>query len=312
MSRHRIPTPARGALSAALAVGVLVPPVVGAAPAAAATPRVSCTSDKDGLAAKLSKDITAALSGRSATTAVSLRDQGTNTVCTLRDADRFDSASTVKVTVLAALLWDAKKTERRLTERESGLATAMITKSDNDATSALWKQLGASKVKAFLKAAGMSRTVPGDGGYWGLTQITAGDEQKLMDHLVPRPGQKSVLSEAARAYILKLMGMVIPSQRWGTSAGAPSTVKIQVKNGWLSRATHGWRVHSLGAFTGGGRNYTMTVLTHDNRTMDDGVATIQAVAKAIHKNLNPATLKASGTYAPTRSPQEIMPPLPRG
>ncbi|MBP2406827.1 hypothetical protein SNS2_4268 [Streptomyces netropsis] len=311
MTRHRIPTPARGALSAALAVGVLVPPVVGAAPATAATGQVSCVSDKAGLAAKLSKDITAALKGRSATTAVSLRDQGTNTVCTLREADRFDSASTVKVTVLAALLWDAKKTERRLTERESDLATAMITKSDNDATSALWKQLGAAKVKAFLKAAGMSRTVPGDGGYWGLTQITAGDEQKLMDHLVPRPGGKSVLSEAARAYVLKLMGKVIPSQRWGTSAGAPSSVKIQVKNGWLSRATHGWRVHSLGAFTGGGRNYTMTVLTHDNRTMDDGVATIQAVARAVHKNLNPATLKATGLYTPTGNPQEVMPPLPR-
>ncbi|MEV4871291.1 serine hydrolase [Streptomyces syringium] len=311
MTRHRIPTPARGVLSAALAVGVLVPPVVGAVPATAAAPQVSCTSDKAGLAAKLSKDITAALKGRPATTAVSLRDQGTNTVCTLREADRFDSASAVKVTVLAVLLWDAKKTERRLTERESDLATAMITKSDNDATSALWKQLGVSKIKAFLKAAGMSRTVPGAGGYWGLTQITAGDEQKLMDHLVPRPGGKSVLSEAARAYILKLMGKVIPSQRWGTSAGAPSSVKIQVKNGWLSRSTHGWRVHSLGAFTGGGRNYTMTVLTHDNRTMDDGVATIQAVAKAVHKNLNPATLKATGTYTPTRNPQEVMPPLPR-
>ncbi|WP_078858636.1 hypothetical protein [Streptomyces sp. NRRL F-2799] len=31
-------------------------------------------------------------------------------------------------------------------------------------------------------------------------------------------------------------------------AGAPSTVAVHVKNGWLQRSTHGWRVHSLGTF----------------------------------------------------------------
>ena len=30
---------------------------------------------------------------------------------------------------------------------------------------------------------------------------------------------------------------------------------MHVKNGWLSRATHGWRVNSVGAFTGHGHDY---------------------------------------------------------
>ncbi|MGW2182351.1 serine hydrolase [Streptomyces sp. NPDC001732] len=299
---------ARAPLAVALAAGVLVPVALGAAPASAATPAVSCTSGKAGLAAQLSKDITAALKGRSSTTAVALYDRTTKTNCTLRATTKYDSASVVKATVLATLLWDNKKHNRYLTQREITLATAMITKSDNNATTSLWKQLGVTKIKAFLKAAGMTRTVPGSGGYWGLTQITAQDELRLLHLLTVK---NSVLSDNARAYELGLMKKVVSSQRWGTPAGAPSGVTVQVKNGWLPRATHGWRVHSIGAFTGKGHDYAITVLTQDNKTMNDGINTIQAVARAVHKDLNPAVAaRTTTTIAPPAAPQEAVPAVP--
>ncbi|MGV9626678.1 serine hydrolase [Streptomyces sp. NPDC003487] len=291
-------------LAAAVGTGLLAPVVVAATPAAAATPTVSCTSAKAGLAAKLKKDITGALAGRKGTVAIGLYDRSTNTTCTLRATSSFDSASTVKVTVLATLLWDAKKHNRYLTDREVSLTRAMITKSDNNATSALWKQLGMSKIKGFLAAAGMTRTTPGSGGYWGLTQINVNDEQKLLKLVTAR---NSVLSDNSRAYILKLMGQVVSSQRWGTPAGAPSKVAVHVKNGWLQRATHGWRVHSLGTFNGAGHDYTITVLTQDNSTMSYGVTTIQNVAKAIHKDLVPA---ATARYTPTTRPSEAFVAVP--
>lgn len=276
------PWAVRGALSMALAAGLLVAPATGAGAAVAAPPRPVCASAQAGLAGRLSTDIATALRGRPGTVAVALRDPATDTVCTLLADRAFDSASVVKVTVLAALLWDAEKHGRRLTRCEADLATAMITKSDNAATSALWRQLGAAGVSAFLRAAGMTRTVPGADNHWGLTQITARDEMRLLD-LVTTPN--TVLSDDARAFVLELMGKVVPTQRWGTPAGAPDTVRVQVKNGWLSRATHGWRVHSLGAFTGGGRAYTITVLTQDNRIMSAGVATIEAISRAVHRDL---------------------------
>lgn len=269
-------------LAAAVGTGVLVPLVAAATPAAAAAPAVTCTSAKAGLAAKLKKDITAALATRKGTVAVGLHDRSTNTTCTLRASSAYDSASVVKVTVLATLLWDAKKTNRYLTDRENTLAKAMITKSDNAATSTLWKQLGMTKIKNFLKAAGMTQTKPGANGYWGLTQITVTDEQKLLKLLTAK---NAVLSDNSRAYIVKLMGQVVSSQRWGTPYGVPSGVTVAVKNGWLQRSTNGWRVHSVGAFKGGGHDYVMTVLTHGNSTMNYGIATIQAVAKVIHKDL---------------------------
>ena len=253
---------ARAVVAAGLGAGLVIAPLAAAAPAAAATPAVSCTSAKAGLADKLKRDITAALANRQGTVAVGLYDRSTKTTCTLRASSAFDSASVVKVTVLATLLWDAKKHNRYLTDREASLSKAMITKSDNAATTTLWKQLGMTKIKGFLAAAGMTQTKPGADGYWGLTQITVTDEQKL----------------------LKLMGQVVSSQRWGTPYGA-SGVSVAVKNGWLQRATHGWRVHSVGAFKGGGHDYMITVLSHGNSTMNYGITTIQAVAKVIHKDL---------------------------
>ncbi|MGW4562067.1 serine hydrolase [Streptomyces sp. NPDC004561] len=295
-----------GALAAALGAALLIPAVTAATPAAAATPTVSCTSAKAGLAAKLQKDITAALANRKSTVAVGLYDRSTSTTCTLRATSSYDSASTVKVTVLATLLWDAKKHNRYLTDTESSLAKAMITKSDNDATTKLWKQLGMTKIKGFLAAAGMTRTVPGANGYWGLTQENVTDEQKLLKLVTAK---NSVLSDNSRAYILKLMGQVISSQRWGTPAGAPSTVSVHVKNGWLQRSTHGWRVHSLGTFNGAGHDYMISVLTQDNSTMDYGVTTIQNVAKAIHKDLVPTTAGVA-RYTPTSEPREAFVAVP--
>ncbi|MFC8916335.1 serine hydrolase [Streptomyces sp. NPDC047821] len=285
---------------------MLLPTAATVTPAAAATPAVACTSQKAGLAAKLVQDINAALKGRKSTTAILVNDRITKTSCVLRPDTQFDSASVVKTTVLATLLWDAQKTGRALTATEKSRAHAMITKSDNDATSALWRQLGVTKVKGFLTAAGMTKTVPGSGGYWGLTQITARDQQKLLALITAK---NAVLTDASRAYILQLMNSVITSQRWGTPAGAPSTAKIHVKNGWLPRATHGWRVHSIGAFTGTAHNYQITVLTHDNATMQDGINTIQAVARAVHADLNP-TAARSDVFVPPAVPQEAVPAVP--
>ncbi|OPF81793.1 hypothetical protein VT50_0209030 [Streptomyces antioxidans] len=280
--------PPRAALAsrAALAAGALVPAIVSVRSAHAATPQTRaaiCTSDEPGLAARLSEDIDSALDGSSATTAISLHDRTTNTTCTLNADRTFDSASTVKVTVLATLLWDAQEDGRALTREEEDRATAMITQSDNDATTALWKQLGADKVNGFLQAAGMTSTVLDGEGHWGLTQVTANDEEGLL-HLVTHANP--VLGDDSRAYILKLMSEVVPAQRWGTPAGAPDDAQVHVKNGWLERATNGWRVHSLGAFTGGDHDYTITVLSQDNATMDDGIATIERIARAVHQDLN--------------------------
>ncbi|GAA3194106.1 MULTISPECIES: serine hydrolase [Streptomyces] len=298
----RLTRSSRRSRAVAVAAGVLLTAVGAAAPALAVTgvhpsgggrhgsaavagERVVCTSATPGLAPTLSRDIADAFQGREDTQALALYDASTQTSCRFRADDAFDSASVVKVTVLGALLRQAQEAHRPLTAHEGKLATAMITRSDNAATNKLWRQVGPDGIQRFLTLAGMTRTEPGDGPTWGLTQITADDQLTLMRLLTHG---NDVLGPGARSYALKLMRHVAPDQQWGAPAGHPADATSQVKNGWLPRTTEGWRVHSVAAFTGGGHDYGLAVLSRGNRTMDYGIDTIEAASRVIHRDLDAA------------------------
>ena len=186
----------------------------------------------------------------------------------------------------------------------------MITQSDNNAASALWADVGRIWLQHFLDLAQMTHTVLGPGGYWGLTQITAHDEILLLQLLI---NPNTVLGSASRGYELGLMARVIPSQRWGVPAGAPASLTAHVKDGWLPRSTHGWRIHSIGCFTGRNRAYSIAVLTQDNPTMNYGITTVQDIAWVINRDLNPGTKPAASPAAPAparNTPDEKLPALP--
>ncbi|WP_250299904.1 serine hydrolase [Streptomyces sp. A 4/2] len=296
MHRSRISRCARRGLAASLAAGTVLTALTAAAPAPAASASaggspVVCTSKVPGLAPELSRDIAHALKGRQGASALAVYDRSTGTSCELRADTHFDSASVVKVTVLGALLRQAGEAHRDLTPREVKLTTAMITKSDNDSTSALWRQIGPKGIQHFLDLAKMRDTVPGAGGSWGLTQITAADQVTLMRLLTT---ENAVLDTSARNYALGLMSHVAADQRWGVPAGSPASATAHVKNGWLSRTTDdAWRVHSVGAFTGSGHDYGMAVLSSGNKTMKYGVGTIEAASRVIHQDLNGASATAN-------------------
>ncbi|MGV9315264.1 serine hydrolase [Streptomyces sp. NPDC003691] len=250
------------------------------APVAGGT--ASCTTPDVALGFALLYGMSGALRGRTPTVAVQVDDPSHGTHCELRADRHFDSASVVKVTVLGALLMAAEKQGRELTAREESLARAMITRSDNEATSALWQSLGLRRIDAFRKAAGMTGTVLGKGGYWGLTRITARDQNTLLGVLTA-PGP--VLTHASRSRALGLMGAVVDGQRWGIPAGAPAGLEVRLKNGWLPRAGQGWRVNSSGVFTTGRCTYRLTVLTEGGAAMGDGIAAVEAVSRAVHRSL---------------------------
>jgi beta-lactamase family protein len=275
-------------------------------PAAAAS-AICRSSSHPALAARITRGIRAALHGRVSVVAVGVDDPGQGLECRLHSSEHFDSASVVKVTILGALLRKARDQHRFLTSTEAALARAMITRSDNDAASALWAELGHRHLQHFLNLAGMTQTILGPDGAWGLTQITAYNEVLLL-RLLLHPNR--VLDNASRRYALNLMAHVIGSQRWGVPAGAPTSLTVHVKNGWLPLATHGWRIHSIGCFTGRGGGYSIVVLTQDNPTMAYGIATIEAVAKVINHDLNPkakSVVPLSHASPSWGSPDERLP-----
>ena len=153
-------------------------------------------------------------------------------------------------------------------------------------------------------------TDDGPGCYWGLTQVTAHDETLLLRLLLTA---NTVLTGNSRAYALRLMAQVIFSQRWGVPAGAPRSVTVHVKNGWLPRATHGWRINSIGGFTWSKGWYSIVVLSMDNPNMSYGITTVEAIARVIHRGLNPTVKIVIAPSAPNPAwgkPDELIPALP--
>jgi hypothetical protein len=277
---------------------------------AAASAAVCRSSSNSALAARLNGGIRAALRGRVSAVAVGVDDPGKGLECWLNGSRHFDSASVVKVTILGALLRKALDQRRYLTGTEAALARAMITRSDNNAASALWAELGRGYLQHFLNLAGMAQTSLGPGGYWGLTQITAYNEVLLLRLLL---NSNRVLNTGSRNYALSLMAQVVTSQRWGVPAGSPTGHTAHVKNGWLPRATHGWRIHSIGCFTGRGAGYSIVVLTQDNPTMAYGIGTIEAIARVINRDLNPGATSVipSSQVSPSwGTPDERIPAMP--
>jgi hypothetical protein len=91
------------------------------------------------------------------------------------------------------------------------------------------------------------------------------------------------------------MSHVISSQRWGVPAGAPASVKVHVKNGWLPYpVSSNWEINSIGFFVSRKpyRNYEIAMLTHANSSMAYGIDTIEDAAQPIHRDLNPGSQSA--------------------
>jgi hypothetical protein len=90
-----------------------------------------------------------------------------------------------------------------------------------------------------------------------------------------------------------------PGAAWGPAA-----------DGWLPLAPHQWRINSLGGFTGHGERYSVVVLSQDNPTMAYGVATVERIAEAVNRDLNPgavARVPATVLSRAQQAPDETLP-----
>ncbi|SCD88789.1 serine hydrolase [Streptomyces sp. DvalAA-43] len=186
----------------------------------------------------------------------------------------FDTASIVKVGLVAALLLIAQDEGRALTAVEHDRATAMIVRSDNASATALLRAIGGP---AALDAAhgrlGLTGTVAARA--WGLTRTTAADQLTLLRAVF---GTDSELGEESRAYLRGLMARVEPGQRWGVSAAGGGWA---LKNGWMPRTTTGlWDINSIGRVRTGGRTCLVAVLSDGHATKESGIALVEGVARA--------------------------------
>ncbi|MGW0944544.1 serine hydrolase [Streptomyces sp. NPDC002623] len=208
-------------------------------------------------------------------------------------ARAFDTASIVKVDILATLLLQAQQADRRLTTAEKSYATAMIENSDNVSASELWRIIGkAEGLDAANEVFGLTGTEGGDDMLWGLTQTTAADQLRLLQQVF---GDDSELTEASQSYLQGLMKQIAADQHWGVSAAADGS-SWALKNGWLARSTTAlWDVNSIGRVTVDGRDYLVAVLSNGNATQATGISLVESVARAAVSVFTDGTASASAT-----------------
>ncbi len=141
----------------------------------------------------------------------------------------FFSASVVKAMLALAVVREAR--HRALTPTERGRLHPMITVSDNDAASAVYRRVGGAGLNRVAAAAHMTHFR--DVGNWADAHITAADQVRLflrIDKLAPKRHRK---------YLRGLLASIRPGQRWGIAPVADARgFHIMFKGGWRTNISH--------------------------------------------------------------------------
>jgi beta-lactamase class A len=214
---------------------------------------------------------------------VAVLDKRTGQKFSYRGTKTYDTASVVKVQVLACLLMTAQDKDRDLSSTELSLAKRMIRLSDNDATTSLFNKLGKnSAVQACDKRLGLTQTRVNSA--WGLTRTTVDDQVKLLAQLV---STSSPLDADSRKLAFTLMNSVDKSQDWGVPAAARTGEVFTVKNGWDTRTSDSgrWVVNTVGRITGPSTDVSVAVLSHGHTSMAAGIKVVEKVAKMTRQYL---------------------------
>jgi hypothetical protein len=120
---------------------------------------------------------------------------------------------------------------RDLTSTERALLHPMITVSDNNAASAVYRRVGGAGLYRVAAAAHMTHFR--DVGNWADSHITAADQVRLflrIDKLAPKRHRK---------YLRGLLASISPGQRWGIAPVAEARdFHIMFKGGWRNNISH--------------------------------------------------------------------------
>jgi hypothetical protein len=181
---------------------------------------------------------------------------------------RAPSASLLKAMLLVAYLNRADVRHRDLRAADRNLLAPMIRWSDNVTAGSVLGIVGSSGVYRVAHRARMrdfSLRSP-----WGMSTTSASDQARFfyrIDSLVP--GRH-------RAYAMRLLARIVPSQRWGIPPVVPSGWSIHFKGGWGSGT--GRVTHQSALLLRGGERVSLSILTQWNPSHAYGTATIRGIA----------------------------------
>ena len=196
----------------------------------------------------------------------------------------YQSASVIKAMLLVAYLDMPSVRHRALGPDDRALMAPMIRYSDNDAASRVDTIVGSDRLRALARRAGMRRFTPAD-GWWGLSEIDAADQSRYFFRI------DSLTVARHRAYALRLLRSIVPSQRWGIAQVRPHGWHLYFKGGWGSGT--GAVDHQVALLTRENERVSVAILTDDDDSHEYAKETLRGIAaRLLH-----------GLGSPSSSPQ---------
>jgi hypothetical protein len=194
-------------------------------------------------------------------------------------------ASVIKAMFMVTYLRQDGVRDRALEAADRALLAPMIRRSDNVAATRIRDMVGNDAVVRLAEQAGMTRFEVDP--VWGLSRITARDQTAFF------LGIEDLLPERHRAYGLRLLRTIVPSQRWGMAQVVPERWRLHFKGGWGSGT--GAVDHQVGLLRRGEHRVAIAVLTTGSPSHEYGKATLRGVARRLMRGLEP---QVTGTAGP--------------
>jgi beta-lactamase class A len=191
---------------------------------------------------------------------------------------QFPTASVLKAMLMTAYL--RRVGDRPLDDGDRALLRPMIRRSDNVTATQIRNILGNGALVRLARRAGMTHFVVHP--IWGLSLTTARDQTLFFLRL------ERLLPERHRAYALRLLRTIVPSQRWGMGQTIPDGWTLHFKGGWGSGT--GAVDHQVGLLRRGDDRVTIAVMTVGNPSHAYGKATLEGVARRLLRGLEPRAM----------------------
>jgi hypothetical protein len=207
---------------------------------------------------------------------------GVRTERGLRGVDvgrRVPSASVVKAMLLVAYLRQPDVRGRRLRPAERALLGPMIRRSDNAAASQVCNIVGTSGLARLARRTHMQHfhaTRP-----WGLSTINVADQTRFFLHIDDRVPLRH------RRYAMRLLGSIVPAQRWGIARARPPGWALYFKGGWGSGT--GWADHQVALLCRGRHRLSVAILITSSPSHAYANETLRGVAARLLRGLRPSS-----------------------
>ena len=187
------------------------------------------------------------------------------------------AASVLKAMLLVTYLRRPDVRRRALPKRDVALLEPMVRWSDSVAATRVRDIVGDTGLRRLARRAGMKRFEPA--ALWGLSRIDAADQTRFFLHL------DGFVPAHHRDFALRLLGSIVPSQRWGVGRVARPGWALYFKGGWGSGT--GAVDHQVALLRRGARRFALAILTTSSPGHAYGKETLRGVAARLLRGLGP-------------------------